>query len=156
MTKEIKIFLLAVVIPAVILIGLTLKFMEPERRPGPPPMARAQMVGADHRGGPHEPRTPNHEQLKSFHEQRVRYHVVIGSMIGLALLAVISGAYILARRAAFLAQASHRLRTPMTAISLCAELVQDPNLPEEQRQKALATILKNTKELEELVCQASL
>ena len=151
MTKEIRIFLLAVVIPAVVLVCLSLKFMEPERRPGPPPGPRMEQRH-DGRGG----LQPSREQMKEFHEKRVRYHVVIGSMIALALLGVVSGAYILARRAAFLAQASHRLRTPMTAISLCAELVQDPALPEGQRQKALETILKNTKELEKLVCQASL
>jgi PAS domain S-box-containing protein len=51
----------------------------------------------------------------------------------------------------FLATLSHELRTPLNAILGWAHMLRDPNLPEQRRQSAIETILRNAQSQEQLI-----
>jgi signal transduction histidine kinase/ActR/RegA family two-component response regulator len=51
----------------------------------------------------------------------------------------------------FLATLSHELRTPLNAIVGWAHMLRDPDLPEERRNNAVATILRNAQSQEQLI-----
>jgi PAS domain S-box-containing protein len=51
----------------------------------------------------------------------------------------------------FLATLSHELRTPLNAILGWAHMLQDPQLPDDRRQAAIETILRNARSQEQLI-----
>lgn len=167
MNKELKLFLLAVGLPAAILLLLVLRFVTLERRvPHHRPVEkreRMEMCAA----GCHLP-PPRRFPVRGPWSERYegdRYRWIIAGVIGLAALSAVSGGWILMksarkaredalRKTDFLSNISHEFKTPLTTICLCAELARDPGLGEERRTKALDAILSESGRLKKLIMDA--
>ena len=163
MAKELKLFLVAVGLPAAILLLLVLRLVTLEHRaPAPRLERRPEMAMEGSRRPPMRGRRPG-PWSERYEGDRFRW--IVAGVLGLAALSTVSGGWVLmksARKAReesrqktdFLSNISHEFKTPLTTICLCAELAQDDGLSAERRQKALQAIRSESERLKSLILNA--
>lgn len=169
MNRELRIFFLAVGVPAVILTlaGARLVYIEWLRASHPPQPKMIRAIDEPPHLRPPPPPPPHFVQLFSekYGMDGTRVLWVGGCLVGLMFLSLVSGGWLLAKAARrsrlealrqtdFVSNVSHEFKTPLTAIRLCAELAQDDTLEPERRKKALTAVLTETQHLERLVLNA--